>query len=104
MKKTDKKEFSKDELKRHVGAILEEVKDGFKVQREYFMGVNQRLGGVEKILDIHSNQITNITMDMIEIKRDVKEMKFDVKCGLDNKVDKKHFVDLEGRVRVLEKA
>ena len=77
--------------------------DKFKVVDEKFKSIDQKLDGNTKILNSHSEQIANLTMDMMEVKRDIKDIKFEVQLVLDKKVDKKHFVDLEGRVRVLEK-
>ena len=90
------------DLERYVGSVLEEVKDGFKVQKEHSDGINQKLKEIEKTLDSHSNQIANLTMDMMEVKRDIKEIKFDIRTNQDRNVDKKHFVDLELRMRKLE--
>ena len=98
-----KDSYTGEDLKRHVGAIMEEVRDGFKAQNEQTMGVIERLDRMEKTLDSHSNQIANLTMDTMEVKSDVRQIKLDIKLNLDRKVDKKHFVDLEGRVRELEK-
>ncbi len=96
MKKADKKEFSKEELKRHVGAILEEVKDGFKAQREYFMGVNQRLDKIQGDVD-------NLTIELRDTRLKVQDISYNFNLTLDKKVDKKLFLDLDSRVRNLEK-
>ena len=96
MKKTDKKEFSKEELKRHVGAVLEEVKDGFKAQREYFTGVNQRLDKIQEDVD-------NIRIDLRDTKLKVQNISYEINITLDKKVDKKLFLDLDNRVCKLEK-
>ncbi len=103
VKTNSKKEYSGSELKRYIGAIMEEVRDGFKLQKEQSDGINQKLEEINTTLDSHSNQIANLTMDMLEVKSDTKQIKLDIKLNLNNKIDKKHFVDLEGRVRILEK-
>ncbi len=96
MKKVDKKEFSKDELKRHVGAILEEVKDGFKAQRDYFKGVNQKLEKMQEEID-------DIRVDLRDTKLKVTDISYSFNLTLDRKVDKKLFLDLDSRVGKLEK-
>ena len=106
------------ELKRYVGAVLEEVKDGFKVAQEQSLSINQRLYSMEKTLDEHtkilhknsnillhhSQEIENLRMDIIEVKSKLTHMNLFAVSEIKNKVDKKHFVDLEGRVRILEKS
>ncbi len=83
-------------LKNQTEQLIEIFDDRIQTVQEEFNGINKKL-------DSHSDQIANLTMDMLEVKSDLKQVKFDVKMNLDNKVDKKHFVNLEGRVRVLEK-
>lgn len=117
MKKTDKKEFSKEELKRYIGSLSEKYHNDIKTIKE---GVDSLLKfsiRQEKTLESHSDQIARLTTDMtivksdvkelradvLEVKSDIKQIKFDVKMDLDRKIDKKLFVDLEGRVRILEK-
>lgn len=96
MKKEDKKEFSKEELKRHVGAILEEVKDGFKIQSEYFMGVNQKLDKMQEDID-------SVRIELRDTKLKVTDISYNFNLTLDKKVDKKLFLDLDTRVKKLEK-
>ena len=48
-------------------------------------------------------KIDNLSMDMTEVKRDIREVKLHVMIQGDTKLDKKHFVDLDQRVRRLEK-
>ncbi len=96
MKKENKKEFSKEEMKRHVGAILEEVKDGFKVQGEYSKGINQKLDKIQEDID-------EIRIELRDTKLKVNDISYSVNLTLDKKVDKKLFLDLDNRVRVLER-
>lgn len=97
MKKTTKKEYSGEELKRHVGAILEEVKDGFKVQREYSTGINQKL-------DKMQDDIDSLRIEIRDTKLKVTDISYSFNLTLDKKVDKKLFLDLDSRVHKLEKA
>ena len=92
-----KKGFSKEELKRHVGAIMEEVRDGFKAQGEQMMGVNHKL---EKI----QNDIDDIRLELRDTKLKVNDVSYNVNLTLDKKVDKKLFLDLDSRVGKLEKS
>ena len=84
-------------LKNQTEQLIEIFDDRIQTVQEEFNGINKKL-------DSHSDQIANLTMDMLEVKSDLKQVKFDVKMNLDNKVDKKHFVDLELRIRKLEKS
>jgi phage shock protein A len=102
-KKESKKEFSKEDLARHLGAMAESYKDDVKATREGVAGITQILERMEKTLDSHTEEIANLRMDMTEVKSNVKDIKLNIRFGLDDKVDKKHFVDLDSRVRVLEK-
>jgi len=83
-------------LKQHTGVLIEEF-------QHRVSAIGEQYSDIQKTLDSHSNQIANLSMDIMEIKSGVRDIKLDIKLDLDRKVDKKHFVDLEGRVRVLEK-
>ncbi len=86
----------KKALKQHTGVLIEEFQHRVSV-------IGEQYSDIQKTLDSHSNQIANVSMDIMEIKSSVRDIRLDIKLDLDKKVDKKHFVDLEGRVRVLEK-
>lgn len=115
-KKGDKKEYTKEEFSRHLGAMAESYHSDVKVMKEGIGGIGKILERIENRLDSHEDRIAHLMVDMsevksdvkelradtIEIKRDTKEVKFDVRTGMDRKVDKKLFVDLDGRVRKLE--
>jgi hypothetical protein len=96
MKRTNEKEFSKEELKRHVGAILEEVKDGFKVQSEYSKGINQKLDKMQEDID-------SLRIEIRDTKLKVTDISYNFNLTLDKKVDKKLFLDLDRRVHNLER-
>src|SRR3989344_8344464 len=112
VKKLDKNSQSR------IDGYIEHVDDRFKVTNEVFVGLNQKLESIEKTLDSHTERIgellTDMTIvksdvkelrvDMMEVKSDTKDTKFFAMNTFNNKVDKKHFVDLEGRVRILEKS
>lgn len=98
-----KKKFSKEELARHLGAMAESYKDDVKATREGVTGITQILERIEKTLDSHTEEIASLRMDITEVRSDVRQVKFDVKFDLDRKIDKKHFIELDSRVRVLEK-
>jgi len=111
------KKFDKNSQSR-IDGYIEHVDDRFKVTNEGFVGINQKLESIEKTLDSHTERIgellTDMTIvksdvkelrvDMMEVKSDTKDTKFFAMNTFNNKVDKKHFVDLEGRVRILEKS
>lgn len=94
-------EANKD-MKNHIGALMEEVNDRFKATGEGMAGINEKLSRMEKTLDSHTEQIGAILMDSTEIKSKLNKIQLDVSLDLDKKVDKKHFVDLELRMRKLE--
>ena len=81
---------------RRFGIMMEEMDDKFKIVQDQFKGVNEKL-------DLHTEEIKEIRMDIMEVKRDVKDVKFWVTNQLQNKVGKKDFVDMDSRVRRLEK-
>lgn len=93
----------KKEFKTQTGVLIEEFQHRVSAIGEQYSDIKKTLDEHTKTLDSHSNQIANLLMDSTEIKSDTRNIKLSVKLELDNKVDKKHFVDLEGRVRVLEK-
>lgn len=93
-----KKEFSSQ-----IGVYTENINDRFKATGEGMAGIDQRLSKIEKTLDSHTEQLANILVDSNSVKIDMGRVSYEVTMHLDKKVDKKHFVDLEGRVRVLEK-
>src|SRR3989344_1903825 len=117
------KRFEK-RLKHHTEALVEVLDDKFKIVSEQFKGVyekfdniNESFDSLEKTLDSHTSilnshtdtldshteRVGNIMMDMTEVKRDVKEIKYEIVVRLNNKVDKKHLIVLDQRVRRLEK-
>lgn len=81
---------------------VEDVNDRFKATGEGMTGINEKLSRMEKTLDSHTEQIGAILMDSTEIKSKLNKIQLDVSLDLDKKVDKKHFVDLELRMRKLE--
>src|SRR3989344_981213 len=78
MKKGDKKEYTEEELKRHVGAMAEKYQDDVKVTREGIIGITQILGRIEKTLDSHTEEIGNLMVDITSVKSDVKELRADM--------------------------
>ncbi len=98
------------DMKRHIGSVFEEFQSRVS-------GIGEQYGDIQKTLKSHTNMIgklaTDITevqsnikelrADMMEVKSDVKNIKFNIKMDLDQKIDRKHFVDLDTRVRKLEK-
>ena len=106
--KINKNEESSD---KNMEKLIKLQTAGFEALDKRFDEVQKTLDTHTKILDSHTKRldghkeaIGNVIMDMLEVKSDVKELKFKIGLILPDKVDKKHFVDLEQRVRVLEKA
>lgn len=117
MKKESKKEFSKEEMRRYVGSLSEKYQDDIKTIKEGVVSLLKSSARQEKTLESHSDQIARLTTDttvvksdvkelrsdMMEVKHDITQLKLDVKIDLNRKIDKNVFVDLESRVRVLER-
>ena len=76
--------------------MMEVINDNFKKVAEQFKGAHEKL-------DSHTEEISNLTMDMMEVKSDVKTIKFEMVAVMDTKADRKHIVDLDHRTRTLEK-
>ena len=88
---------------RRFGVMMEEINDGFKLVKDAFKGVYERFDKIDETLESHKESVANLSMDMTEVKSDLGQVKFDIKFMVENKVDKKHFVALDERVRRLEK-
>lgn len=83
-------------LKHHTESLIEVINDKFEIVKEQFVSVFEKQ-------DSHTEQIGNVLVDLSEVKINLKSVSYDVAIKLDNKLDKKHFADLDGRVRKLEK-
>lgn len=90
-------------LKNQTEQLVEIFDDRIKVVTEQYGDIKNTLKFHTETLKSHSEQIANLLMDTTELKYDVKQIKLDIKIDLQNKVDKKHFVDLDQRIRKLEK-
>lgn len=86
----------KKEFGNQTGVLIEEF-------QHRVSAIGEQYPDIKKTLESHSNQIANLLMDSTEIKSDVRDIKLRIRLGLEDKVDRKHFVDLEGRVRILER-
>jgi len=116
-------EANKD-MKRYTGALSEEFQGRVSAIAEEYKSINKNIKEIKRTLESHTEEIGKLKvdmeenrldvkdmksdikemrMDLIETKRDIKDVKFWVTGGLKNKVDNKHFVDLDSRVRILEK-
>jgi hypothetical protein len=104
-------------LKRHTGVLVEEFQHRVAAIGEQYKGIKNTLDAHTETLDSHTEQIGKLMVKMtsvesevkelradnLEMKSDIKQVKLDIKFDLDRKIDKRQFIDLEGRVRVLEK-
>ena len=108
MKKIDiktKDTYTKDEMKRYLGALAEAHNDGLKAVKEGFQIINRKLdlhteilNKHEKILDSHTEMIGNIMEDVSVLKDDMQIVKKELK----KKVDYDEFLSLVQRVNKLE--
>lgn len=89
------KEFSKD-VKRQMGAYMEEMRKHVDVALNQVAGVGEKVDKLQTSVD-------DLTLEMRDVKYSVEEIKYNTKIKLDEKVDKKHFMDLDRRVAKLEK-
>jgi len=97
------KDDANKDIKRHIKALFEEFDHRMKVVGELHADTPKQLKEIKRTLDSHTDQIGSILVDLSEIKINVRNVSYDVGVRLDNKLDKKHFVDLDQRVRKLEK-
>lgn len=115
MKKIDiktKETYTKDEMKRYLGALAETHNEHLKGIKEGFQIINRKLdfhteilNRHEKILDSHTEMIGHIMEDVSVLKDDVSVLKDDmqiVKKELKKKVDYDEFLSLVQRVNKLE--
>ncbi|OHB17446.1 MAG: hypothetical protein A2749_01495 [Parcubacteria group bacterium RIFCSPHIGHO2_01_FULL_45_26] len=89
--------LSKD-FQRHVGALVEDMDDKFKLTNEEIRGVHEKLdshtveiGSINQKLDSHTQMIGQIMLDVEQIKFDMKQ-----------KVSYDDFAKLEKRVARME--
>lgn len=108
MKKIDiktKETYSKDEMKRYLGALTETHNEHLKGIKEGFQIINRKLDSHteilnrhEKILNTHTEMIGNIMEDVSVLKDDMQIVKKELK----KKVDYDEFLSLVQRVNKLE--
>lgn len=115
MKKIDiktKDTYSKDEMKRYIGALSESQTEQLKTIKEGFQIINRKLDEHGKILNSHTEMIGVLMEDVSVLKDDVAVLKDDVavlkddmqivKKELKKKVDYDEFMALVQRVNKLE--
>ncbi len=116
-------EFSK-ETKQHVDAMFEEFEHRVKTIGEPYVNLNKNFDKIDKRFDeiqntldmqskllqahgktlkSHTETLGLLYVDVSEMKSSVKDMPFQIKFLRDFKLDKKHFVDMDQRIRRLEK-
>src|SRR5579872_4627039 len=74
-------------MQRHMGGLKEDFEDQVKKLAEI-------VGGIQEKLD-------DMATDMLEVKSELRDIKFTIVSELPRKVDKKLFTHLEQRVRSL---
>jgi hypothetical protein len=78
---------------------MEAQGDEIKTVAEQYVGINNKIGGIIKTLDDHTEMIGKMAIDISIIKEDISFIKQDLK----RKVDRDEFAALERRVVLLEK-
>jgi|SRR3989344_1399279 len=111
-KQNNKRGHSTDEVKRYLGALKEHFDDKVKVVSDQFADVNRKLDAHTEKLDAHTEKLDSHTeklnshTEMIgKIMTDIEILKGDmseVKNDLKQKIDRREFISLERRVRLLE--
>ncbi len=91
------------DMKHHIDTLWEEFNHRMIGVGEWHQALDKNIKDIKRTQGSHTEQIAAILMDTYELKSDMKEVKLVIKNLLDRKVDKKYFVDLEHRVRVLER-
>lgn len=84
------------EMKRYIGAILEDVNDKFKATAEGTTEINEKLNKIQSDID-------DLKIELRETKLEVQDISHGININLDKKVDRKLFLDLDSRVKILEK-
>jgi hypothetical protein len=100
-----KETYSKDEMKRYLGALSEKHGGDLKWIKEGLQTVIKKQDQQEKILNSHTEMIGTIMEDVSVLKEDVSILKEDmsiVKKDLKKKVDYDEFFSLVQRVNKLE--
>ena len=98
-KELDIKKLLKDQTEK----LTEIFDDRIKSVTEQYNDINDKFSKIDRTLKSHTQQIANILVDVGAIKIKMSDVDYSVKMRLDRKIDKVNFVDLEGRVRKLEK-
>ncbi|HEY4518275.1 MAG TPA: hypothetical protein VJG48_01460 [Candidatus Paceibacterota bacterium] len=103
--KQGKQTITLDEFKRHTGALMERVDDGFKLTNEEMAGIHQKLDshshdikGIRQVLDDHTQTLDSHTQMIGQLMTDVSDIKFELK----KKVSYEDFAKLEKRVSRVE--
>ena len=98
-KELDIKKMLKDQTEK----LTEVFDDRIKAVTEQYNGIQKTLKShTEEIAEIKVN-VEEIRIDVMEVKSDVKTIKFEMVAVMNTKADKKLIIDLDHRVRHLEK-
>ena len=91
---------------RHLGVMVEDTNKNVRMIAEQYGditsdidGIKSDIGGMKKTLDVHTEMIGKMAIDVEMIKSDVEF----IKQGIRRKVDIEEFGALERRVALLEK-
>jgi hypothetical protein len=103
--------MAKEDIEKIIKGVKSEIKKEFKTQTRVLLeefqhrvsGIGEQYNGIQKTLDSHTEQIANILVDVKSVRLDMNDIRYKTDVTLDRKVDKKLFVDLDSRVRNLEK-
>lgn len=118
-KKEPEETYASADLKRYIGALMEENREQIKGISEQFIDFRRTLnfhtgmlqmheqwfGNIDRKLNSHTEMIGIIMEDISVLKQDVSVLKSDmksVKDDLKKKVDRQGFAGLERRVSVVE--
>lgn len=100
-------EKDKKEIKSHMNKLSKDFGSQIKVYIEHvndrFKAAGEGMEAVNEKLDKMQGDIDDIRIEIRDTKLKVHDISYNVNLTLDKKVDKKMFLDLDNRVRNLEK-
>lgn len=98
-KQSEKKPDSVAFELRRLGVVMEHVDNRVSLVAEQYGSIQKDIGGMRKTLDVHTEMIGKLTMNVEIVKEDIEF----IKNGFKKKIDIEEFAALERRVLLLER-
>ena len=93
---TDSDKRMEKMMKRQTGALLEEFQHRVSAVAEQHLSLNAKIDRVQAEID-------NVAYDVKDIKSKMTNVEYTMNVSFERKAEKKLFVELDNRVRALEK-